>query len=139
MLRRSRWGNYRNGRLQVQAAFISAKGQYSNWSTTANVTSTADPTAPGSPTNLLAPNSVTTVPVSARAANDNTKSLVFKRGTTSQNFAAATLIGRFSATGNQVISLNDTPGAGTWKYWCGAENGSGIASASQASVTTVVT
>jgi hypothetical protein len=128
-----------NKLLDIQAAFKTSKGDYGNWSVTANVTSTVDPTAPGTPTNLLAPNSATTVPVSARAANDNTAYLIFKRGTTGQTFAAATQIGRYAATGNQVISLNDTPGAGTWKYWCGAENSSGIPSSAQASVTTVVT
>lgn len=125
--------------LDVQAAFISSKGRYSDWSPTAPVTSTADPTAPGTPTNLTAPNSVTTVPVSAKAANDNTRTLVFKRGTTAQSFAAATEIARYTVTANQTISFNDVPGAGTYKYWCGAENSSGIPSASQASVTTVVT
>ncbi|MEX2739908.1 hypothetical protein AB3480_00415 [Rhizobium mongolense] len=125
--------------LDIQAAFISSKGRYSDWSVTANITSTLDSTPPGTPTNLTAPNSVTTVPVSAKAANDNTRYLIFKRGTTGQSFAAATLIGQYSVTANQTISFNDTPGAGTWKYWCGAENISGIPSASQASVTTVVT
>ena len=72
-------------------------------------------------------------------ANDNTRFLIFKRGTTGQSFAASTTIGTYSVTANQTISFNDTPGAGTWKYWCGAENISGVPSASQASVTTVVT
>lgn len=125
--------------LDIQVAFISSKGKYSDWSITANITSTVDSTPPGTPTNFTAPNSVTTVPVSAKAANDHTRYLIFKRGTTGQSFAAATLIGQYSVTANQTISFNDTPGAGTWKYWCGAENISGIASASQASVTTVVT
>ena len=124
--------------LEVQAAFISAKGQYSNWSTTVDVVSTADPSAPGTPTNMSSVNSGGTVTVSAKAANDNTKSLVFKRGTTSQSFAAATLIGRFTVTANQTISLPDIPGTGTWKYWSGAENGSGVASSAQASSTVTV-
>lgn len=125
--------------LDVQALYRASNDKDGDPSATTSLTTVIDPSAPGAPVNLLAPNSVTTVPVSARAANDNTKSLVFKRGTTSQSFAAATLLGRFSATANQVISLNDVPGAGTYKYWCGAENGSGIVSATQASVTTVVT
>ncbi|WFU88995.1 hypothetical protein QA644_08120 [Rhizobium sp. CC1099] len=125
--------------LDIQVAFISSKGKYSDWSITANITSTVDSTPPGTPINLTAPNSVTTVPVSAKAANDNTRYLIFKRGTTGQSFAAATLIGQYSVTANQTINFNDTPGAGTYKYWCGAENISGIPSASQASVTTVVT
>ncbi len=111
--------------LEVQVAFISSQGAYGNWSVTANITSTVDAVAPGTPTNMTAPNSVTTVPVSAKAANDNTRYLVFKRGTTGQTFAAATQIGRYAVTANQAISFNDSPGAGTWKYWCGAENISG--------------
>jgi hypothetical protein len=125
--------------LDIQAQFISSGGAPGNWSITANITSTVDAVAPGTPTNMTAPNSVTTVPVSAKAANDNTRYLIFKRGTTGQTFAAATQIGRYSVTANQVISFNDTPGAGTWKYWCGAENISGVASAAQASATAVVT
>lgn len=125
--------------LDIQVAFMASSRKRSNWSVTETVTSTVDSTPPGPPTNLTAPNSVTTVPVSAKAANDNTRYLVFKRGTTAQSFAAATLIGRYAVTANQTISFNDTPGAGTYKYWCGAENISGVPSASQASVTTVVT
>ncbi|MGV1864509.1 hypothetical protein [Rhizobium sp. VS19-DR96] len=125
--------------LEVEVAFVSSSGKYSDWSVATLIKSTSDPTPPGTPVNLVAPNSATTVPVSARAANDNTRYLVFKRGTTAQSFASATLLGRFVASGGQVVSLNDTPGAGTFKYWCGAENGSGIASTAQASVTTVVT
>lgn len=125
--------------LDIQAAFIASNGVYSDWSVTASITSTVDATAPGTPTNLTAPNSVTTVPVSAKAANDNTRYLIFKRGTTGQSFAAATTIGTYSVTANQTISFNDSPGVGTWKYWCGAENISGVPSASQASAITVVT
>jgi hypothetical protein len=125
--------------LNIEVAFIGTNGKYGDWTLTDTVNSTVDPDAPGTPTNILAPNSVTTVPVSAKAANDNTRFLVFKRGTTIQGFAAATLIGRYTASGNQTISLTDTPGAGTYKYWCGAENISGVPSVAQASTTTVVT
>ncbi|UIK07798.1 hypothetical protein LZK81_20020 [Neorhizobium galegae] len=125
--------------LDIQAQFLSSGGAPGNWSITANITSTVDAVPPGTPTNMTAPNSVTTVPVSAKAANDNTRYLIFRRGTTGQTFAAATLIGRYSVNANQVISFNDTPGVGTWKYWCGAENISGVPSTAQASATTVVT
>jgi hypothetical protein len=124
--------------LDVQVAFRTSKGR-GDWSTSVPVTATVDATPPGTPTNMTAPNSAVTVPISARAANDNTRYLVFKRGTTAQTFAAATLIGRFNATANQTISLTNAPGPGTWKYWCGAENLSGVPSAAQASVTTIVT
>lgn len=128
-----------NKLLDVQVAFETAGGALSEWSPTASVTSTVDPVAPGTPVSFSAPSSVTTVPISGKAANDNTRVLVFKRGTTGQTFAAANLLARYSATANQTISFTDAPGAGTWKYWCGAENGSGVPSAGQASATTVVT
>lgn len=124
--------------LDVQAALISSKGTYSNWTATIQTTSTADPTAPGTPVNLQLSNASGTVSVSARSANDNTRKLVFKRGTTVQSFAAATLLQSYSVVGNQVISFTDTPGAGTWKYWCGSENGSGVPSAAQVSGTITV-
>lgn len=124
--------------LDIQVAFIASDGDYGEWSVTANVTSTVDPTSPGTPTNMSAVNASGTVTVSAKAANDNTRYLVFKRGTTAQSFAAATLIGQYNVSGNQTISFTDAPGAGTWKYWCGAENSSGIASSAQASQTVTV-
>lgn len=124
-----------NKTLDVQAAFISSKGLYSEWSPSVSIASTADPVAPGTPINMTAVNSLGTVSVSAQAANDNTTRLVFKRGTTAQSFAAATLIGSYTVSANQVIEFDDTPASGTWKYWCGAENSSGVASASQASAT----
>ncbi|MND44342.1 hypothetical protein D3C80_351760 [compost metagenome] len=127
-----------NKLLDVQVAFIAPDGDYGEWSVTANVTSTIDPTAPGTPTNMSAVNSAGTVTVSAKAANDNTRYLVFKRGTSGQSFAAATLIGQYNVSANQVISFTDAPGAGTWKYWCGAENNSGVASLAQASQTVTV-
>ncbi|MBX4921006.1 hypothetical protein HJA76_15040 [Rhizobium bangladeshense] len=127
-----------NKLLDIQVAFIASDGDYGPWSTTANVTSTVDPTAPGTPVNMTTANASGTVTVSAKAANDNTRYLIFKRGTTAQSFAAATLIGQYNVTANQTISLPDTPGTGTWKYWCGAENGSGIPSAAQASSTITI-
>jgi len=127
-----------NKLLDIQVAFIASDGDYGPWSITANVTSTVDPTAPGVPTNMTTSNAAGTVTVSAKAANDNTRFLVFKRGLTSQSFAAATLIGQYNVTANQTISFTDTPGVGTWKYWAGAENGSGIPSATQASSTITI-
>lgn len=125
--------------LDIQVGYVTGGGAAGEFSTTANVTSTVDATAPGTPVNMTAPNSVTTVPVSAKAANDNTRRLIFKRGTTVQSFAAATVIGDYAVTANQTISFNDVPGVGTWKYWCGAENISGVPSVAQASATAVVT
>lgn len=127
-----------NKLLDVQVAFIASDGDYGPWSITANVTSTVDPTAPASPINMTTNNASGTVTVAATAANDNTRYLVFKRGTTGQSFAAATLIGQYNVTANQTISFPNTPGTGTWKYWCGSENASGIPSPSQASSTITI-
>ncbi|WP_409457291.1 hypothetical protein [Rhizobium sp.] len=127
-----------NKLLDVQVAFIASDGDYGEWSVTANVTSIVDPVAPGTPTNMSAVNSAGTVTVSAKAANDNTSFLIIKRGTTAQSFAAATTIGTYNVSANQVITFTDTPGTGTWKYWCGAENNSGVASIAQASQTVTV-
>lgn len=127
-----------NALLDIQVAFIASDNDYGDWSVTANVTSTVDTVAPGTPTNMTAVNAAGVVTVSAKSANDNTRYLVFKRGTTAQSFAAATTIGTYNVSANQTISFTDTPGTGTWKYWCGAENGSGIPSAAQASVTVTV-
>jgi hypothetical protein len=124
--------------LDVQASFIASDGDYSEWSITANVTSTVDPTRPGTPTNMTATNALGTVSVSAKSANDNTRYLVFKRGTAAQSYAAATTLATYSVSANQTISFNDVPGAGTWKYWCGAQNLSGIDSLAQASATVTV-
>lgn len=118
--------------LNVQAAFVTSGGAYSDWSATANVTSTVDATAPAAPTAFTATVAGANVNLSATAANDNTRRLIFKRGTTAQSFAAATQIASYTVTANQTISFSNTPGAGTWRYWCGAENISGVPSATQA-------
>jgi hypothetical protein len=127
-----------NQLLDVQVAFIASDGDYGPWSITANVTSTVDPTAPSVPVAMTTSAASGVVTVSARAANDNTRFLIFKRGTAAQSYAAAAVIGQYNVTANQTISLTNSPGAGTWKYWCGAENGSGIPSATQASSTITV-
>lgn len=124
--------------LDIQVAFKNSGGSYSDWSVTASLRSTLDATPPGVPLNLAATNSSGDVSVSAMAQNDNTRALVFKRGTTSQTFAQAALVRRYSVISNQSIAFIDSPASGTWKYWVGAENGSGVPSATQASVTTVV-
>lgn len=113
-------------------------GKSSAWTDYVIVTARADSVVPGAPNSLMVSNSAGTVSVSARAANDNSRYLVFKRGTAAQSFADATLIGRISVGANQVISLSDVPGVGTWKYWVGSENISGIPSASQVSQTITV-
>jgi hypothetical protein len=127
-----------NALLDVQAAFIASDDDYSEWSVTANVTSTVDPFAPAAPVNFVAPVSSLAVTPTAKAANDNTRFLVFKRGTVAQSFAAATQLGPdISVVANQTegpTPATDSPGYGHWKYWAGSKNGSGIACASPVSL-----
>lgn len=116
-----------------------SNGVPSDWTSYITRDVVADSTVPAQPMDMQAPKTGTTIAPSARSANDNTRYLVFKRGTTAQSFAAATLLGRYLVGPNQVIQLGaDSPGNGTWKYWCGSENGSGVPSATQASVTVTV-
>lgn len=66
------------------------------------------------------------VNLSAKAANDTaTKKIQFRRGTTSQAFSAATVIGSYVAAGNDTRTMTDTPSTGTWRYWATALNASG--------------
>lgn len=101
-----------------------------------NIPANADPVAPAAPVDVLAPLVGLVVSPSARAANDNTRYLVFKRGTVAQTFAAATQLNSdYIASPNQVIGpLSDSPGYGHWKYWFGSKNGSDVECVSPASV-----
>jgi hypothetical protein len=121
--------------IDVQAGYIGSNGSYGPRSPTVAVHTTADPTAPGVPVAFTAPVVSLVVSPSARAANDNTRFLVFKRGTTSQTFAAATQLGSdYGAYPNQVVSITDSPSYGHWKYWASSKNASGVPSATQASL-----
>ncbi|SES05343.1 hypothetical protein [Rhizobium sp. NFR03] len=119
-----------NKLLDIQASYKDSN-KSGNWTITANVNSTLDPTAPDSPVDLQVPVSAGTVTFSARAAeNDDqfgaTYVLIFKRGTTSQSFADALLSKRLRCGPNEVRSITSTPGPGTWRYWCAGENVSKI-------------
>lgn len=121
--------------LNVEAALINAKGKYSDWSPAYPVTSTSDPVAPGVPGSFTATALSLTTSLSAKAANDNTKAIVFKRGTVSQTYSAATQVGSDIYTpANQTASASDTPGYGHWKYWASSKNGSGLESPTQGTV-----
>lgn len=129
-----------NALLDVQVAFIASDSDYGEWSVTANVTSTVDPVAPATPEAPSATVSGTSAILSARAANDNTALLVFKRGTTAQTFAAATQLGSdYRVTANQVIGpITDPAGPGVWKYWFGSKNSSGTPCVTPASATVTI-
>jgi hypothetical protein len=80
-----------------------------------------------------------TVSLSVRAANDaGTKALQFRRGTTAQTFAAATVISDQLANANDVRAATDTPGAGTWRYWATSKNASGALATAPAAFIDVV-
>jgi hypothetical protein len=102
-----------------------------------NIPALADPDAPAAPTDLQSVVNGTVANVSARAANDNTAYLGFKRGTRSQTFAQATLLNSdYRVSPNQVISIQDPngPGYGHWRYWFYSRNGSGIICATPAAL-----
>lgn len=78
------------------------------------------------------------VNLSAKAANDTiTRKIQFRRGTSSQAFSAATIIGTFVAAGNDTRTMTDTPSAGTWRYWATAVNASGVLAASPSGPVTI--
>lgn len=119
-----------DGKLyDVRVRFVDAGGMIGNWSIVENVLVVADSTAPGDPTDLQATVTAGEVDFSVRAPNSgNVRSIIIKRGTTAQNYDAATLLDEQASGANQVISLANTPGAGTWRYWARAKNGSGVVS-----------
>lgn len=125
--------------LDIQVAYITSDGDYGEWSVTANITAVLDPTKPGTPTNFTVSVSGTTVTLSAKAANDNTASLVFKRWAAGGSFASGTIVGTGGvaqkATGNQTVTTTDTAPYGSWFYGVGALNGSGVPSDAQAGPT----
>lgn len=103
-----------------------------------NIAAIADPVRPGTPLAFQAPVTGLTVALSARAANDNSAYLSFRRGTASQTFAQATEISSdLRVSGNEVRAWTDTPGVGTWRYWVTAKNGSGIVASTPAGPLTV--
>lgn len=122
----------------LRASWLSASGAQGDLTTAYVVPIVYDPTAPGAPTVGTASVSSGTVTVPATAPNSpNVVLLRFYRGTTT--FGAATaLTPPVFVTANQSVALADVPGTGTWKYWCTAENGSGVASAEAGPATATV-
>jgi hypothetical protein len=118
-----------DGTWEFQNAYTMG-GDEGDWSASETIAIVTDPNAPDVPEDIIA-TGTPNVSFSARAGDSaNTRSMVFKRGTTAQTFAAATTILTANCGPNQVISGVDTPGAGTWRYWAETYNGSGIASGS---------
>lgn len=123
---------------EFQVWFVTAKGREGNKvpEPAPQILAVSDPVAPAAPIDALAPLTGLTVAPSARAANDNTRYLIFKRGSVGQSFAAATQLNSdYIATPNQVIGpLSDSPGYGHWKYWFASKNGSGVVCAAPVSI-----
>lgn len=102
-------------------------GTPSERSVVENIPAIADTVKPGTPQAFQAPKSGSTVTPSARAANDNSAYISFRRGTSTQTFSQAVDIsGDLRVSGNEVRAFADTPGNGTWRYWAIAKNGSGV-------------
>ena len=112
----------------VRAAWLSANGDQGALTAVHVVSVVSDPTAPSAPVLGSATVDAGNVTVPATAPNSpNVALLRFYRGATT--FGSATVLSPpIYVTANQAVSLVDAPGAGTWKYWCRAENGSGVAS-----------
>lgn len=121
-----------------QAMSYSTSSKHSDWCTAVTRTILADPTAPGVPLDPTAVISGSSVVIVVTAPNaSNVRTLAIWRGTST--FAGAARIVDLYVAANQVVTTEDAPGHGTWKYWVTAENASGIASSpvatSPASVT----
>lgn len=102
-------------------------GTPSEQSLVENIKAIADAVKPGTPQRFEAPKNGLVVTPSARAANDNSAYISFRRGTSTQTFAQATDIsGDLRVTANEVRAFEDTPGLGTWRYWAISKNGSGV-------------
>lgn len=113
----------------VQVYWRKPGGTPSEKSLVENIQAIADNVKPAAPTDQQSSVSDTIATVSARAANDNTAYLGFKRGTRTQTFAQATMLnGEYRVSANQAISIVDPngPGYGHWRYWFYSKNGSGL-------------
>lgn len=102
--------------------------QPSPWALVENIPARSDPDAPSAPVDASAVASGLNAVISARASNDNTAYLIFKRGTPSQTYVQAIQLGSdYRAGANQLIGpLTDPAGYGHWKYWFASKNGSGV-------------
>jgi hypothetical protein len=115
----------------VSVEWRKAGGTASERAIVENIPALADPNGPAAPTDLQSSVSGTVATISARAANDNTAYLGFKRGTRIQTFAQATQLNSdYRVSPNQVISIADPdgPGYGHWRYWFFSRNASGVIS-----------
>jgi hypothetical protein len=120
----------------VAVEWRKAGGTSSEQSLVENIPALSDPDRPGPPVEPSATVSGLNALLSARAGNDNTAYLVFKRGTPAQAYdQAVQLNSDYRVTANQVIGpITDLPGYGHWKYWFASKNGSGVQCQTPASI-----
>ncbi len=118
-----------NKSLEVQAAWITTTGKFSNWSSTDTVFSTADPTPPGDVYNL----SVITGVAGEATINWNAPNSANYAGAkifynTVNNSSTATFSGPLiSGVPNGSYSKTITRPAGTYYGWVQSVNASGVA------------
>ncbi|MGV1867232.1 MULTISPECIES: hypothetical protein [unclassified Rhizobium] len=114
--------------LEVQAAFINAKGQYSDWSATEDVTSTSDPTPPSPVTGVSITPGAGTATYAWTAPNSSNYAGARLYWNTTNNFSSATAVsppkyGTPGASYSQAVALT----AGVKYGWVVSFNKSGIA------------
>lgn len=116
--------------LDVQAALISSKGQYSEWSPTTQVFSTADNSAPGLVTAVTVSTGTGVANFGWRSPNSENYAGAKIYWNTSNSFASASFLGPIeygSANRNDNASRSLT--AGTRYAWITSVNRSGVESA----------
>lgn len=127
--------------LEVQAAFISSKGKYGNWSATYEIFSTADPNAPGVVTSPSAVGGVGQVTFSWRTPNSANYAGAKLYWGVSNSFGSATLVtppeyGTPNKNDSRIITGLS---AGTRYGWIVAINGSGVEASPVATGSYIVT
>lgn len=113
---------------EFQARHVSVAGRAGDWTSSVDVTPTADITAPGIPTSVSATGGVGVVDLdwtTPNSANFN-RSKIYRH--TANVFGSATLITTIYGTKNAAMEYSDSIAAGTYYYWITAENSSGVAS-----------
>lgn len=129
------WTEMGGDRFTAETAILENEQQYtvryrwrgqSTWIKAGTVTIVANPNVPAAPTGFAR---VGTTGVSLKWTNpaDNFWKARLFRGTTT-NFADASFVKDVSGLTGQESTASDAPGAGTWRYWVVALNGSSVAS-----------
>lgn len=132
---RTPWTTMGGDRFSAETAILEAEQTYtvryrwrgqSTWQKAGAVTIIANPNVPAAPTGFAR---VGTTGVNLTWINppDNFWKARLFRGTTT-NFADASFVKDVSGLAGEKSSATDAPGAGTWRYWVVALNGSSVAS-----------